>query len=156
MATMATSGASAVGGVGSSVSGVSGEMVIFLFLLFALSRGTFSSDTGSVRRSNLWEDPELRMGFLIVAVVPTALFMRHWVGAFEDDALQDPAAALKAAWGGIFTVMSFLTTTGFQSGEWEVAREWSGLSAPGLILMALAMVGGGVATTAGGVKLVRV
>ncbi len=156
MATMSTSGISAVGGVGHSVSGVSGEMVIFLFLLFALSRGTFSSDTGSVRRNNLWEDPELRLGFLIVAVVPTALFMRHWVGAFEGDATQDPMAALKAAWGGLFTVMSFLTTTGFQSGEWDVAREWSGLSAPGLILMALAMVGGGVATTAGGVKLLRV
>ncbi len=156
MATMSTSGISAVGGLAQSNSGVGGEMVIFLFLLFALSRGAFSSDTGAVRRSSLWEDPEMRLGLLIVVIVPLALFMRHWVGAFEEDAINDPMAALKAAWGGIFTVMSFLTTTGFESAEWHVARDWSGLKTPGLILMALAMVGGGVATTAGGVKLLRV
>ncbi len=52
--------------------------------------------------------------------------------------------------------MSFLTTTGFVSEYWAEARSWSGLRTPGLILMGLALVGGGVATTAGGVKLLRV
>ena len=36
------------------------------------------------------------------------------------------------------------------------ARIWSGLETHGMILMGLAIVGGGVATTAGGVKLLRV
>ncbi|GAA6178915.1 potassium transporter TrkG [Shimia sp. NS0008-38b] len=156
MSTMSTSGISGVGGVANANSGVAGEMVIFLFLLFALSRGTFSSDTGAVRRNNLWEDPELRLGLLIVCGVSTMLFARHWFGALDENTLRDPAAAIRAAWGGIFTVMSFLTTTGFESTEWQVARDWSGLKTPGLILLALAMVGGGVATTAGGVKLLRV
>jgi trk system potassium uptake protein len=53
-------------------------------------------------------------------------------------------------------VSSFLTTTGFVSADWEEARIWSGLQAPGLILMGLAVFGGGVGTTAGGVKLLRV
>ncbi|CUH53560.1 TrkH family potassium uptake protein [Shimia marina] len=156
MATLSTSGISGIGGVADAASGVAGELVIFLFLLFALSRGTFSSDTGAVKRSNLWDDPELRLGFLIVVAVPAMLFMRHWFGALEEEAINDSAAAIKAAWGGVFTVLSFLSTTGFESSEWSVAREWSGLQTPGLILLALAMVGGGVATTAGGVKLLRV
>ena len=56
----------------------------------------------------------------------------------------------------MFTVLSFLTTTGFVSSEWEAAQGWSGLATPGVILMGLALMGGGVATTAGGVKLLRV
>jgi trk system potassium uptake protein TrkH len=59
-------------------------------------------------------------------------------------------------WGAFFTVLSFLTTTGFESVGWSDARIWSGLDAPGLILLGLAMMGGGVATTAGGVKLLRI
>ena len=56
----------------------------------------------------------------------------------------------------MFTVMSFLTTTGFTSVSWGEAQAWSGLATPGLILMGLCLTGGGVATTAGGVKLLRV
>ncbi len=65
-------------------------------------------------------------------------------------------AGLRALWGGMFTVLSFLTTTGFESTSWQDAQGWSGLETPGLILMGLALFGGGVATTAGGVKLLRV
>jgi trk system potassium uptake protein TrkH len=61
-----------------------------------------------------------------------------------------------AFWGALFTVMSFLTTTGFLSNSWGDAQQWSGLATPGLILMGLCLIGGGVATTAGGVKLLRV
>jgi trk system potassium uptake protein TrkH len=65
-------------------------------------------------------------------------------------------AALGALWGAVFSVASFLTTTGFVSADWLGARSWSGLPTPGLILMGLAVFGGGVATTAGGVKLLRI
>jgi trk system potassium uptake protein TrkH len=53
-------------------------------------------------------------------------------------------------------VMSFLTTTGFESKYWNVSQAWSGLGTPGIILMGLSVLGGGIATTAGGVKLLRV
>lgn len=155
MSTLATSGISPVGGVQNAASGIGGEMVIFLFLFFALSRMTFATDTSSARQA-IWRDPEFRIGTALVVAVPLLMFLRHWIAAFEVDAAEDLGIGLRALWGGVFTVLSFLTTTGFESAEWDTARFWSGLGTPGMILMGLAMVGGGVATTAGGVKLLRV
>lgn len=154
--TMATSGISPVGGVQNGASGIVGEIVVFLFLLFALSRLTFSNDTVTAAGTDLRSDPEFRVGLLIVVVVPAFLILRHWAGAYDVDEVNDLGAALKAAWGGMFTVLSFLSTTGFISADWAEARGWSGLDNPGIILLGLAMIGGGVATTAGGVKLLRI
>ena len=156
MSTLATSGISPIGGVQNGASGISGEMVIFLFLLFALSRLTFSSDTITVARPGLNNDPEFRIGVLLVVGVPLLLFARHWLGAFDVEDVFELEIAIKALWGAMFTVLSFLSTTGFESADWEVSRSWSGLGTPGLILLGLSLVGGGVATTAGGVKLLRV
>jgi trk system potassium uptake protein TrkH len=89
-------------------------------------------------------------------VVPSLLFFRHWLGALAVDDVMNAKAAFDALWGGLFTTMSFLTTTGFESADWQDARSWSGLNSPGLILLGLAMMGGGIATTAGGLKLLRV
>ncbi len=58
-------------------------------------------------------------------------------------------------WGSVFTVLSFLTTTGFSSSDWGAAQAWSGLETPGVLLMGLALIGGGVATTAGGCEVVK-
>ncbi|MGX0876801.1 trk system potassium uptake protein TrkH [Roseovarius sp. MBR-154] len=156
MSTLATSGISSIGGLENGVSGFAGEFAIFLFLFFSLSRLTFSSDTVPTLRQGLFHDPEFRLGLMLVAVVPLLLFMRHWIGAYEVADPADWEGALRSLWGAVFTVMSFLSTTGFESADWQAARDWSGLKTPGLILMGLAMVGGGVATTAGGVKLLRV
>lgn len=156
MSTMATSGISPINGLAESGSGRLGEMLIFLFLLFALTRLTFSNDTSAARRQGIWYDPEFRMGAMIVAIVPIILFTRHWIASFEVAVSDTPIVGLQALWGAIFTTLSFLTTAGFESADWSAARSWSGLGTPGLILMGLAITGGGVATTAGGVKLLRV
>ncbi|MBZ8119390.1 TrkH family potassium uptake protein [Roseovarius sp. LXJ103] len=156
MSTLSTSGISAVGGVQNAGSGVGGEIVIFFFMFFALSRLTFSTDTITTARPGVWNDPEFRLGVGLVIGVPLLLFSRHWIGAWDDTLAEDIPTALKALWGGMFSVMSFLSTTGFQSAYWPEAQGWSGLGTPGLILLGLALVGGGVATTAGGVKLLRV
>ncbi|WP_322865883.1 TrkH family potassium uptake protein [Aquicoccus sp. G2-2] len=156
MSTLATSGISPVGGVINGQSGLLGEALIFLFMFFALSRLTFSSDTITTARPGLHNDPEFRIGVLLVVGVPLILFLRHWIAAFDLDAVEDFAAAGRALWGGVFTVLSFLTTTGFESSDWVDARGWSGLGNPGMILLGLSLIGGGVATTAGGVKLLRV
>lgn len=158
MSTLATSGISPIGGFQNSSVGFAGEVMVFLFFVFALSRLTFSSDTVPTARPGLLNDPEFRLGLGLVAVVPLILFLRHWIGAFEIAPAESAtlSEALRALWGAVFTVLSFLSTTGFESADWQEARAWSGLGTPGLILIGLAMVGGGVATTAGGVKLLRV
>ena len=156
MAVLSTSGISPAGSLEGAKVGLGGEIVLFGFMIFALSRSTFSNDTGAVRRDAIWRDYEFRLGVLIVLLVPVFLFLRHFIGAYEFEDSQNMGAALRAAWGAMFTVMSFLTTTGFESADWQAAQDWSGLPTPGIILLGLAIVGGGVATTAGGVKLLRV
>ena len=156
MSTLSTSGISATGGLEGSSSGLRGEFVIFLFLFFGLSRLTFSTDTITTGRHGLHNDPEFRLGMLIVFGVTLLLFVRHWLASFEVAQDENILAALRALWGSFFTVMSFLTTTGFESADWEAAQGWSGLGTSGLMLLGLALIGGGVATTAGGVKLLRV
>ncbi|MEL6565539.1 MAG: potassium transporter TrkG [Pseudomonadota bacterium] len=156
MSIMATSGISPVGGLTGGASGVTGEVVMLLFMLFALSRLTFSSDTVNAGSGSLLRDPEFRIGIALVIIVPVFLFVRHYLGAFDVDAEEDLGDAARALWGGAFTVLSFLTTTGFASQNWGAAQAWSGLETPGLLLLGLAVIGGGVATTAGGVKLLRV
>ncbi|GGX62298.1 potassium transporter TrkH [Tateyamaria omphalii] len=156
MAILATSGISPVGGLERAGSGMAGEAVMLLFMLFALSRLTFSTDTTTAESGGLFQDPEFRIGVAVVIAVPVFLFLRHFLGAFDVDAESDLADAGRALWGSAFTVLSFLTTTGFASANWVDAQAWSGLETPGLLLMGLALIGGGVATTAGGVKLLRV
>ena len=156
MSTLATSGISPVNGLQDVQSGLFGEAVIFLFLGFALSRQTFASEASDRGRAKLLHYPEIQLGLFCVVAVPSLLFLRHWIGAYEVDSPRSFMAALNALWGGVFTVMSFLTTTGFESAGWVSSRAWSGLDTPGLILLGLALIGGGVATTAGGVKLLRV
>jgi trk system potassium uptake protein TrkH len=156
MSVLATSGISANGAQGMADGGLPGELVMAGFMLLALSRLTFSSDTVTATQGGLRTDPEFRIGIAIIMLVPVVLFGRHFLGAFDLDSSNTFAEAFKAMWGSLFTVISFLSTTGFVSGYWSETQSWSGLGTPGLILMGLALVGGGVATTAGGVKLLRV
>ena len=156
MSTLATSGITSLPALADSSAGRLGEVFIFAFLLFALSRLTFSSDTITTARQGIWNDPEFRVGISLVVGVPLVLFLRHWAASFDVNEMDDIGAALRALWGGFFTVLSFLSTTGFVSADWATAQGWSGLSTSGMILMGLSLVGGGVATTAGGVKLLRV
>jgi trk system potassium uptake protein TrkH len=93
---------------------------------------------------------------ILLLIIPSLLFIRHWFGIIEISEKFDFQSGLSAFWGGVFMVMSFLTTTGFESEYWDSSQAWSGLKTPGLILMGLCVLGGGIATTAGGVKLLRV
>lgn len=156
MSVMATSGITPGQGLSASTTGIGGEAIMAVFLLFALSRMTFSRDTVQSRSAKLRDDPEVRMGLAIIMIVPLLLFLRHWVAAFEFGEEENLIAGFRAFWGSLFTALSFLVTAGFVSNDWATAQDWSGLPTPGLILMGLAIFGGGVATTAGGVKLLRV
>lgn len=154
MSTISTSGIlpAAFPGAG----GLWAEAVIALGLLFALTRRSLPGMIRTAALPPLREDPELRLAGLLIATVTLTLLIRHWLGAAQVAEGENLPAAGRALWGAGFTALSFITTTGFVSQDWVAARAWSGLTTPGLILMGLAMAGGGVATAAGGLKLLRV
>lgn len=154
MAAMSTSGI--LPGPGMGPAGFRGEALLFLVLALALTRRSLPGMPADARATSPLRDPELRLGGVLIGLAALLLVLPHWLalpGAAEGHAL---FAALRAFWGALFTAASFLTTTGLVSNEWFMVRAWSGPSAPGLILLGLAMAGGGVATTAGGLKLMRV
>ena len=158
MSTISTSGISPTGGLPVEGPTFLAELAIFAALFLAVTRrlwpGSFSYDPGT----RITDDSELRMSLVLLAVIPMILFLRHWLAATEGVGLVegDVISGLHALWGALFTTLSFLTTTGFTSADWITARNWSGLETPGLVLAGLAIFGGGIATTAGGVKLLRV
>ena len=154
MSTMSTSGISPVGGLDGANSGLAGELIIFLFFAFALSRVTFLAEERPNGLRSVGEDPEFRLGLGIISVLAGFLFLRHWIAGFEEGA-EGLLSGILGLWGAVFTVTSFLTTTGFESLAWSETRAWSGVNAAGTLLLGLAVFGGGVATTAGGVKLLR-
>ncbi|MFQ1702717.1 TrkH family potassium uptake protein [Loktanella agnita] len=156
MSTLSTSGISPINGLYYAASGFWGEVLVIGFFIFALSRLTFSRGLIGESEKALWKDPEFLTAMFLIGSVTGLLFLRHFLGAAESSdaaSLRDMASAL---WGALFTVTSFLTTTGFESRYWEGATLWSGLETPGLFLIGLSLIGGGVATTAGGVKLLRI
>lgn len=155
MATLSTSGISPIGGAHFASSSLLGELLVLAFLGFAISRLTFSKGVLGENDGAIWKDPEVVVAVVLIGLCTTLLFGRHYVGAISDTQ-STVVEALQALWGTFFTIVSFLTTTGFESRYWDGAADWSGLQTPGLMLIGLALIGGGVATTAGGVKLLRV
>jgi trk/ktr system potassium uptake protein len=157
MSTLSTSGISPVGGLSGGGAGWGGEVIVAVFLIFAISRLTFAREGQAKELTSLRRDPEIRIALALIALVPAFLFLRHFLGAYEVEGTEMSfAQGLGALWGSVFTVLSFLTTAGWESAAWGASQDWSGLDTPGLILLGLAMIGGGVATTAGGAKLLRV
>ncbi len=155
MGTLSTSGLSPIGGLAEGRAGWLAEVLIFLFLIPALSRRPLLHAIGMQRDQKLARDPELRLALVILLCVSSVFLLRHWIAAAQAGHATDFLAALQAGWGGLFMTMSFLTTTGFESAYWRAAEDWSGLGRAGLALWGLAVMGGGIATTAGGVKLLR-
>ena len=132
------------------------EAAAAVFLVLAATRLLYAAASQAGSTGPWARDPELRLLAALVALGTLALFLRHWLGALTIDLGEGMGQdAGKAIWGAFFTTLSFLTTTGFASAFWESARNWSGLANPGLILLGLCALGGGAATTAGGIKLIR-
>jgi trk system potassium uptake protein TrkH len=155
MGTLSTSGIAGQTPFAASQAGGPGEVLVFLCFTFAITRRALPGIRLAENRRPLLQDPELRLAALILLAVTLLLFLRHWFVAGQSDATAS-ASALPSFWGILFTAASFLTTTGYVSADWQTAATWSGISTPGLVLLGLAIIGGGTATTAGGVKLLRV
>lgn len=154
MGTLSTSGIAGRSGLGTGGAGLLGEGLVLLFLIFALSHRALKR-LGIGRTEALHRDPELRLAAALIVTVTLIFGLLHAMAAIDPDGAP-LSGLLSALWGALFTAASFLSTTGYVSVHWPQALEGSGVGAPGLLLLGLALVGGGVATTAGGVKLLRV
>ena len=156
MGTLSTSGISPVGGLRAAEAGFPGEVLVLICMLPAVSRRLMPGSVLVDRSRPIWLYPEVRVAALIVLAVTATVFLRRWVISIELTGVDPFRAAFNSVWGAVFTSLSFLTTTGFESEQWMVARAWSGLGTPGLLLLGLAITGGGIGTAAGGVKLLRI
>ena len=155
MGTLSTSGITGRTPFEASGAGLPGELLVFLCFVFAITRRALPGVRLAENRRPLLQDPELRLAALLILTVTLILFLRHWLVSGDLDT-EGAAEAAPAFWGILFTAASFLTTTGYVSADWQTATLWSGIGTPGLVLLGLAIVGGGTATAAGGVKLLRV
>ena len=149
MSTLSTSGIF-IPGPGGEPTGLLAEVFIAMALVTALSRavwlGLGSRTAGRVH----WWRTELRMAAALLAAV-VVIHLLHTLATGPSKGLPDWAVQV---WGVVFTALSFLTTTGFHSSL--VPMDGGFLAGPGgAILMCLAVIGGGIATTAGGIKLMR-
>lgn len=155
MGTLSTSGITGQTPFSASAAGFPGEVLVFICFVFAITRRALPGVRLAENRRPLLQDPELRLAALILLIVTLLLFLRHWTIAAQSDTT-GPQSALASVWGFLFTAASFLTTTGYASANWQTAVGWSGIDTPGFVLLGLAIIGGGTATAAGGVKLLRV
>ncbi|RED13279.1 potassium transporter TrkG [Pontivivens insulae] len=134
-----------------------GEGIVAAFLIIAITSILY--DPARWRAADSYStDPELRLLLALIIIVPGLLFLRHWLATFDVEGGREDGfiLGLQALWGAIFTTLSFIATFGQESRYWQTAQDWSGLPTPGIVLMGLMMIGGGVATTAGGMKLLRI
>lgn len=168
MATLSTSGIVVPQGISSApaglvVSGAPGgilaEGMVALALVLALTRRSLpaAGRSGLSGPRVLAQDIELRLGLAVVLAAAALLWLRYLAVRLEMAQALDVVEGLRAAWAAVFAALSVLTTTGFVPHDWSILVPGgrSGLSEVAMLLMGLAILGGGVATTAGGVKLLR-
>lgn len=161
MGVLSTSGISPLDGGFAALDDRWAELFAVLFMIAAASRLPYMRPLRGARLvKEARMDPELRLLLLSVALASGWLFARHWLGALtlsmEGEGMSDAfTGGFIALWGAVATTISFITTTGYASADWAAARGWSGLENPALMLLGLAALGGGVASTAGGIKLFR-
>ena len=132
------------------------EGIILLFFVFALSKSLFIRDINEIEKYRIFKDPEIRLASIIILAVTVLFFANSFIVLISENAEISLVILLKHLWGIFFTVTSYLVTMGNESNVW-----FNGLHSPAaemtvVALMGLTIIGGGVATTAGGVKLLRV
>ena len=135
--------------------GVVVELLAFGFIALAATRHVFAPGAVRLRLSRFRHDPEIDLAIFTIGVAAGWILLRGAVKVGPDQLGHDLLEGIKAAWGAVFTTTSFLTTTGYVSAFWDASHARIGLGTPTMLLMALAAMGGGVASTAGGVKLLR-
>ena len=156
MSILATSGITGVNELNDFGPNWVAEFIMLLFLFLALSRGKINQTRGYWGLGLLPNGPEFRLGITIIVFLSSFLALAQLQGIWAANLPVVSFSSLKALWADIFTVTSFLTTNGWSSSYWLETQKWARVSAPGILFLGIVLIGGGVATTAGGVKLLRV
>ena len=96
MSILSTSGISPIAGGIGQAGGVTAEAMAMFFMIFALTRLPFNTETGQRSPRNFWSDPELRLGLLLVYLVSPFVCqdekvvtvqmnrMRNWESCLDD------------------------------------------------------------------------
>jgi trk system potassium uptake protein TrkH len=142
-------------GEGGFRGGMTVELLALIFMVFAATRHSFGRGGLLIRAQRFRGDPELDLAAFTIAVAAGWVLLRGLSEAALGLIGARFLTGLEAVWAAVFTTASFLSTTGYVSDFWQVSHDRVGLDPPGMLLMALAAMGGGVASTAGGVKLLR-
>ena len=132
------------------------EGIILVFFVFAFSKSLFTRDINDIKKFRIFKDPEIRLALIIISAVTLLFFANSLIVLISENTDISPVILIKHLWGIFFTVTSYLVTMGNESNVW-FNEPYSPQAEMTLVaLMGLAIIGGGVATTAGGVKLLRV
>ena len=154
---LSTSGISGSEKFGSDEAGFLGELVMIVFLLLALSHNAFYFITKKIELKKALFDRELRFGLFTVFSV-TFLFFLKEISQINLEFNFNEAFMnwCKLIWGNFFTAFSFITTNGYVSSYWSEFKSAEVTPHITIILLGLCLFGGGLATTAGGIKLLRI
>jgi len=149
MATLATSGIILEGTTPAPFS----ECAMLVFLVLAYSRIWLTVRPRDHRPHRFIRDPELKLAgfFLVVALI--AILGHDWQNLVRGYNIGQMIPLLDTVWGILFTTAAHLATAGMTSVHWPTA---STLGLNELVLILLTLIGGGAATTAGGIKLLRI
>ena len=132
------------------------EGIILLFFVFALSKSLYVRDINEIQKFRIFKDPEIRLALIIILGVTVLIFANSFIVLISENAEVSIIFLFKHLWGIFFTVTSYLVTMGNESNVWFKDLHSPTAEMTVVALMGLTIIGGGVATTAGGVKLLRV
>lgn len=155
MSSLSTSGIVGETAFFESASGIWGEMLVVLLLLFGITRLLIFYWWYKPVFRDFYQDSEIRLASKIVFLVLIGALLYDWQLLIQQYNEEGILLILQNCWGVIFTVISFLTTTGFESTYWFASSDTQIEGFPHLVLLTLVIIGGGVATNSGGIKLLR-
>lgn len=148
LSTIATSGYFLPNGF----DGFAQEFLVLLFLSISLSHHFLGIHSTRKTYVDLLNDPEMRAGLFLILCFSGLLLFQSLTSSPESID-QHFGAYLREIWASLFMATSFLTTHGVASEYWS---EGAMQSTPILIFVTLALIGGGIATSSGGLRLNRV
>ena len=99
LSTLSTSGITNGQPMISGAGGLVSEVLIFAFMGLAITRRSMPGAVLTDRNRSIVEDHEVQLAAFFLIVVPSLLFLRHWIGALAADDVLNLRAAFNALWG---------------------------------------------------------